>query len=123
MSALAPITAKRTWLVHDLTVWGTGASSGIELLLAESPTATGELYFNTAEIGNATQSIEFSQLTDHRGNPLPSTISAPHVIVRAHSTTLVHLVGRETDSGFKIARDSDSPDTVTVDVVVIEMGE
>ena len=123
MSALAHITAKRTWLVHDLTVWGTGTLGAIEFLLADGPTATGELYFGTADIGDSAQSVEFSQLTDHRGNQLPSTISAPHVMIRSRSTTPVYLIGRETNSGFKIARNSNAPDRATVDLIVIEMGE
>lgn len=122
-STLANIKAKRTWLVHDLVVWGTGTSTALELLLAETPTVSGELYFNTAFLGDSAQSVEFGQLTDHRGNSLPATISQPHIIIRPRSTTAAYTIGRETDHGFRIARDSVSNGPAVVDLLIIEMGE
>ncbi|MCM2271814.1 MAG: hypothetical protein NDJ18_04575 [candidate division Zixibacteria bacterium] len=122
-STLANIKAKRTWLVHDLVVWGTGNTAALDLLLAETPTLSGELYFNTAFLGDSAQSVEFGQLTDHRGHQLPSTISQPHIIIRPRSNTLACLIGHETDRGFRIARDSASIGPAVVDLLIFEMGE
>jgi hypothetical protein len=123
MPALQRITARRTWLVHDFSVWGTPTLGELEFLISEFPIASGEIYYGTADIGDSAQTIEFGQLTDHRGNSLPSTISSPHVIVRSHSQTPVFLVGRESDSSFKIAHDPSTSGPVTVDLLITEMGE
>lgn len=123
MSSLERVTSHRCWIVHDFAVWGRPTLGELDLLLYESPTATGEIFFSTAEIGDSAQTVEFSQLTDHRGNQLPSIISAPHIIIRPRSADSVFLIGYETNSAFAIAHDADLDSPVLVDLFITEMGE
>ena len=61
-------------------------------------------------------------LSDHRGNQLPDALDAARVIVRPRGTETAFIVGGESSSGFKIARDPDAVGPVTVDLMIIERG-
>jgi hypothetical protein len=119
--SLERITAKRTWFVPDILICGTPSLGELEFLACEG-VANSNIYFGTADIGVSVQEIEFSYLTDHRGNQLPAEISAPRVIIRSRSTTPVFLIGAETDTSFKIARDPNASASVMTDLYIIEMG-
>ena len=123
MSTLERVTARRTWLLHDFAVWGIPTLGELDLLLAEFPSSSGELFYSKADIGDSAQTVEFSHLTDHRGNPLPDTINTPHIIVRPRSSAAAFLVGRETDHSFRIAHDPAVDGPVIVDLLITEMGE
>lgn len=66
--------------------------------------------------------MAFSDLTDHRGNQLPSTIASPRVIIRPRSSDTAFVISEESETNFKIARDPDASGPVTVDLLVVEMG-
>lgn len=123
MTSLERVTSRRCWMVHDFAVWGRPTLGELDLLLYRSPVASGEIFFGQADIGDAAQTVEFSQLTDHRGNQLPATISAPQVIIRPRSADSAFLIGHETSSSFRIAHDVNSDGPVLVDLFITEMGD
>jgi hypothetical protein len=84
--------------------------------------STGRLLFGTATIGGVAQDIQYGNLVDYRGNTLPATINSPRVLIRPRSSYLAYLVGEESNTGLKIARDSAAPGPVYVDLFIYEMG-
>ncbi|MFH2050150.1 MAG: hypothetical protein ABIJ12_11945, partial [bacterium] len=91
-------------------------------LILEQTGSDKAILYGQAGVGDGSQSVAFSDLTDHRGNTLPDSINSPRIIVRSHGENAVFIVGTEKSSSFKIARDPESENNVTVDLMVIEMG-
>jgi len=111
------------WLVPDFVVWGLPGLGEIEYLDVENIDGTKSVSFGSAGIGDTSQSVTFANLTDVRGNSLPAFSNRSLVTVRSHDQSQVFVVGTETDSGFKIARDADSLGPVTVDLIITELGD
>jgi len=111
------------WLVPDFVVWGLPGLGEIEYLDVENIDGTKSVSFGSAGIGDTSQSVTFANLTDVRGNSLPAFLNRSLVTVRSHDQSQVFVVGTETDSGFKIARDADSLGPVTVDLIITELGD
>lgn len=109
------------WLAPDYSVWGIPASATVTMVSAESIDGEVRIFYDHAQIGGAEQVVAFGELTDHRGNKLPAQIKSPKVIALSRSTDAVFVVGRESTSGFKIARGSSASGSVIVDLLIIEM--
>lgn len=123
LSGIERITARRIWFVPDLTVWGLPSLGEHEFLALELVAGVKSVYYGSATISQNEQAVSFDQLVDHRGNHLPATINSATVIPRSKSGTAVFVVGRESASGFKIARDPDSDSPVTADLLIVELGD
>ena len=123
ISGLERIKARRAWLVPDFNVWGLADIGQAEYLIHETVNATSSVLFGSTVIGQAEQEVSFSDLTDHRGNSLPTTISSPCVLPRAKDRYSAFVVGPESAGKFKIARDPEAPSAVSVDLLIVEMGE
>jgi len=121
-SALSRITARRIWFVPHFGVWGAPDWGDLKYLVIEETEAMKSVLFGSVSIGDCTQTVLFEDLIDHRGNPLPATINNPCVMIRPRSEAAVFVVGDESPAGFKIARSDDGYDSVTVDLVVMELG-
>lgn len=122
IAALERINARRVWFVPEVEVWGLPASTTIEFLTLEQVESNKTVGYTEMGIGESAQLLSFSALIDHRGNSLPPTIQTPRVLVRSRGTESAFVVGQETDSAFKLARDPATSGPVTVDLLVIEMG-
>ena len=122
-NGLVQLTAHRIWHVINFNVWGVQNLGEIEYLNLEQVDATKSVAFGSINIGDSSQSVSFAGLTDRRGNSLPANIAKPLVIARSLSDRQVFMVGTETSTGFKIARDSKSNKPVTTDLIIIELGE
>lgn len=122
ISGLEKVKSKRSWFVESISVWGLAQEGQIDFAVVENTNSTLTLLFANQSIGSSLQTINFSDLTDHRGNQLPATMDSPRILIRPRSETAVFIVGQESDQSFKIARDSDASGPVTVDLMVIEMG-
>jgi hypothetical protein len=122
LSGLEKIKSRRAWLVPDFMVWGLPALGELEFLLVENVDNERGVFFNTVDLVDTIQEVSFDQLTDHRGNQLPSEISSPVVIPRSKSGVAVYVVGKESDSKFKIARSEGGEDTAMTDLLIMEMG-
>ena len=123
ISGRESVLARRMWFVPDVVVWGRPGLGEIEFLAFEKSGSSGSVFLGTTGIGDSAQEIRFDQLTDHRGNYLPATISSPRVIPRSKDGTAVFVVGQETPTAFKIGHDPDVSTTVTSDLLIVEMGD
>jgi hypothetical protein len=122
MDTLTYLKGRRLWVVRDVIAWGLASDASLYFLGEEDVDSTGRLLFGMATIGGEAQDIQFSDLVDYRGNALPSSIDSPRVLIRPRSSYLAYIVGEESNTGFKIARDSSAPGPVSVDFFIYEMG-
>ncbi len=123
LSGLEKVKSHRMWFVPGFMVWGLPGLEDAEYLAFEETPSSSSIFFAETDICDAGQLVAYSQLTDHRGNNLPETISAPKVFPRARGTEPVFIVGEENSQSFRIGRDSDASGPVTVDLLIVEMGE
>lgn len=122
-SGLEAVKAKRVWFIHDYSIWGVSQDAEIDFLVVESVDAVSTFLFGNQAIGSSLQEVAFGDLTDHRGNKLPQQIDSPRVILRSQSDQQVFIVGQESDTHFKIARNSESTESILSDLMIIEMGK
>lgn len=111
------------WVVPNIVVWGLAGLGEVEYLIIEQVDAIKSMSFGSAGIGNTAQSVSFDTLKDVRGNLLPTTIKKPLVTARSQNESQVFVIGTETDTGFRIARDPAAKSPVTVDLIITELGE
>lgn len=109
-------------MVEDFQVYGTADEARFMYLGVESVDNTNRIMFGTTGIGGTVQDVRFSDLKDFRGNTLPDTIDSPKVLTRPRSNYTTYLVGEESDTGFRVARDSGAPGPVCVDLFIYELG-
>ncbi|RKX21916.1 MAG: hypothetical protein DRP35_03175 [Candidatus Zixiibacteriota bacterium] len=121
-SGLEAVKAKRVWFIHNYSIWGVSQDAEIDFLAVESVDTVSTILFGNQEIGSSLQEVAFENLTDHRGNNLPQQIDSPKVIPRSLSGQNIFIVGQESDTHFKIARNSDTTESVLCDLMIIEMG-
>jgi hypothetical protein len=122
-AGLQTLTARRAWFVPDFMVWGIAGPGELEYLALEKIDANLSIYFGTANLDSGPQEVAFGDLTDHRGNSLPSTIKSPRIFPRSRSTDTVFVVGSESAGSFQIARDPQATRPVPVDLLIVEMGD
>jgi hypothetical protein len=122
MQTLAYLKGRRLWVVRDVSVWGGADAACLCFMGLEKVAAASRVMFGTAPAAGAVQDIRFSDLIDHKGNPLPPSIASPRVLVRPRSAFLAFIVGEESGTAFRIARDPDAPGPVNVDLFIYETG-
>jgi len=123
MQTLAYIKSHRLWVVRDLLVWGLAGDTRLPYLAVENVSGQRRLMFGLATIGQTIQDVRFENLIDCKGNPLPASINSPRVLIRPTSPETAYLVGHESDTGFRVARDPRAAEAVNVDLFIFEMGE
>ena len=122
LPGLEKVKSHRVWFVPGFVVWGLAGWSEVEFVTLEQAGSDLSALFGAVDVGDSAQQVAFSDLRDHRGNQLPSTISMPRILVRPKTNETAFIVGDESSESFKIARDLDSAGPVTVDLLVVEMG-
>jgi len=122
MNSLLYLRGRRMWFVPDLSIWGVSAATTITFVAVESVQGSVRIEVSQEPLGQATQSVSYADLIDHRGNHLPASITEPKVLIQPKSLDRAYLVGRESGAGFSVARDISASGPVTADIVVIEMG-
>ncbi|MBU0982364.1 MAG: hypothetical protein KKA42_00725 [candidate division Zixibacteria bacterium] len=123
MNGLQNITARRAWLVPSFAVWGTQPAGEQEFLCCTTIDGVDSIHYGATSFGETEQEVLFQDLRDHRGNYLPETIKSPAVILRPRNSGSVFVVGRESRDRFKIAHDAAVSSPVSVDLLIIEMGD
>jgi hypothetical protein len=123
MSGWERLNARRSWFVPDFAVWGQPSLGEHEYVALEKIGSIRSVYYGAASIGESQQEVLFNQLADHRGNQLPSQLECPRVFVRARGSIAAFTVGCESSDRFKIARNTDTAGPVTVDLLIVEMGD
>lgn len=122
MDSLTYLRGRRLWVIRDYAVWGVTEGMRVNYLCVEEANNAGRILFGEAGIGETEQDVIFTELTDFRGNRLPDKIASPKVVVGPRSQYPVYIVGNESDSGFRIARDPSAPGAVHADLFIYEMG-
>ena len=123
MPVVDAVMSKRSWLVPNVSVWGVSQEATVDFITVEESDSGKYVLAGSLPIGSSLQEIAYGDLRDHRGNTLPASIASPHVIPRPRSETPVFVVGQETDTAFRIARDSRASGPVTVDLLIVEMDD
>ena len=123
ISGLEQVAAHRIWFVPNFIVWGVPGLDDIELLVVEHTSSGDAVGFSSITVEGASQDVLYADLTDHRGNQLPASVSSPRVIPRTHEAKQAFVVGAESAASFRIARDPDAPGPLTADLLVVEMGD
>ncbi len=113
----------RVWYVPDVQVWGTQAWGDLSMLMVENSEGTRSLMYHAVDIGGSSQEMLFSSLRDFRGNQLPQSIANPRVMICPRSAYTAFPVGSVSNKSFRIARDLKAAGPVTVDLLILEMGE
>ncbi len=117
------VLARRMWFIPGVVIWGVPGLGEIEYVVAERVDGTVSILRGSASPGGGEQSVAYAELTDYRGNALPATLAAPRVMLRSHDRYNTFVVGTESPSSVRVARDPESPSPVTADLLVIEMGD
>jgi len=121
ISGLERVLSHRQWFVPDVVIWGQPSLDDVDCLFLEQVGSDKSVLFGSLSVGGGSQVISFADLVDHRGNNLPDSINSPRVFIRPHSPETTFIVGTESNSSFKIARDPDSNGQVTADLFIIEL--
>ena len=122
MDTLTYLKSRRMWVIRDFSVSGLASDAELYYLIAEEVDSSTRLGFGLISAGDSSQGVNFADLTDFKGNSLPSTINSPRIIAVSRSEYNAFIVGNESNSGFKIARDANAPGPIEVDLFVFEMG-
>jgi hypothetical protein len=115
-------TAKRSWYVPDIQVWGAEGWGDFEYLILEDVESVNSILFDKKSIGENNQLIKYADLRDFRGNLLPEKIINPKIMIKNKTEKSAFIIGSESDEGFTIARESSAQNPVPVDLYIIEMG-
>jgi hypothetical protein len=116
------LRGRRVWYIREYSVWGTADEAALSYIGVESVDSTGRIMFGLSAIGGSVQNVNFSELIDFKGNAIPSNINSPRVIIRPRSPFHIHIVGEESNAGFRIARDPSAPGPLTADIFIMELG-
>ena len=123
ISGIDRVKGKRMWFVPDFLVWGQTGLGQIEFLTLENINGEGTVLFDRTDLADNVQEVAFGELTDHRGNSVPSSLDCPRVIPRSRSGCPAFIAGTETATTFKIGHAPDYDGPTPVDLLIIEMGD
>ncbi len=109
----------RRWIVGGVPVYGLDSAVDFPLVMTEFGNPA-RVMFCLPQLGGQQQVVNFDQLTDIFGNPLPQTIVAPVVIVVPRSEANCYLPDRPYETGFRICRDRQAAGEAVVDLLIME---
>ena len=121
-STLAYLRSRRSWLVENLSVWGSDTEAEFVLAAAETVGSDVRVGFWPVSLGGQVQEISFASLIDNRGNHLPVAIKRPAVIVIARGRRSAYVKSVNGETGFMIVRSDSDGAPVGVDLMVFETG-
>jgi len=107
LTPLNDVLARRLWFIPGFVVWGVPGLSEIDFVAAEQIGGATALRHGAAVPGGGPQTVLYADLVDHRGNALPAALASPRVWLRPQGATPAFVVGAETPSSFRVARDPD----------------
>ena len=114
------LRSNRKFLVTDFVVYGDYSDAEGGLLYTEQVSSERRMIFAHSFISDDEQEIYFGNLYDYKSNQLPGKINNPKIIILPKNDVYCFLVGSETETGFKIAKDNPAK-TGLVDLLIIEM--
>jgi len=122
INGIALVNSNRVWYVPDVNVWGSTVWSELDMAMVEETENVMAVFYNTGNPGDNIQEIKYQDLTDYRGNKLPAQISNPRILVKQKSENTAYIAGVEGGESFRITREKSAPESVTVDLIIYEMG-
>ncbi len=119
---LSYLLGRRMWWISGVGVWGELADFEPEFIMTQTDGASKRIVHAKFAIGGAAQVVRFDELTDIRGNKLPTTLSSPRVLAVPKGESNVIVRGQESAESFLLAKQSASSSVTVVDLLIIEMG-
>ena len=116
------LRGRRVWVVNNFSVWGEYSAVVPILIWTETGASSNRLIFARENLGGFEQAVNFSDLSDFKGNQLPQTIANPKVIILQKNEVECLVIGQESQTGFKIAKLTDGDQNGVVDLVIVENG-
>src|SRR3990170_8108390 len=116
------LRGRRVWVVNNFSVYGEYSAVTPVLVWSEMGASSHRIIFSREILGGFEQAVSFAQLYDFRGNQLPLSIASPKVIILQKNEVDCLVVGQETQTGFKIAKLSQTEQNGMVDLVIVENG-
>jgi hypothetical protein len=115
------LRGRRVWLVKNFCVWGEYSAVDFLLVHTEVGESSKRIMLDRVYLGGNEQDVSFDSLYDFKGNQLPQQIVSPKVL-SLPLNEISCMVIEESDSGFKIAKGSNSVENGLVDLLIFEMG-
>ena len=115
------LRGRRVWLVKNFCVWGEYSAVDFLLVHTEIGETSKRIMLDRTSLGGKEQEVSFDSLYDFRGNQLPQQITSPKVLSLPLNEVSCMVI-EESDSGFKIAKGSDSAENGLVDLLIFELG-
>jgi len=115
------LRSNRKWLVRDYTVWGDNGNYQADMVLTEENAPNDRVIFHHQYSGGIPQIVNFADLTDHRGNQIPTMIKNAHIILIAKSPIQSFILGPVGSTSFHIAKPSTQSGDSIVDILIMEM--
>ena len=114
------LRGRKIWLVKNFCIWGEYSAVDLLLVHAEIGETSKRIIMDRVSLGGKEQEVNFDSLYDFKGNKLPQQISSPKVLALP-SNEVSCMVMEESNSGFKIAKRSDSAENGLVDLLIFEL--
>ncbi|MDP3025553.1 MAG: hypothetical protein Q8O10_08470 [candidate division Zixibacteria bacterium] len=114
------LRGRRVWLVKNFCIWGEYSAVDLLLVHTEIGETSKRIIMDRVSLGGKEQEVNFDSLYDFKGNKLPQQISSPKVLALP-SNEVSCMVMEEFNSGFKIAKRSDSVENGLVDLLIFEL--
>ncbi len=122
-TTLAYLRSRRAWLVKDIAIWGTDREAELKIALTEQVGSDVRLGWWSISLGGQFQYINFTDLTDSRGNQLPASIVNPAIIIIPRGKPGAFIKSVDGDAGFSVARNDSDSAPVLIDVMIFETGQ
>jgi hypothetical protein len=114
------LRGNRKFLINDFMVYGDFSTAEGGLLFTETSAGMSRIMFAHSFISENEQLVKYCNLYDYKSNQLPENLSSPKVIILPRNDVHCFLVGSETETGFKIAKNCPEK-TGLVDLIIMEM--
>ncbi|OGC80601.1 MAG: hypothetical protein A2W07_01275 [candidate division Zixibacteria bacterium RBG_16_43_9] len=114
------LRGRKIWLVKNFCIWGEYSAVDLLLVHTEIGETSKRIIMDRVSLGGKEQEVNFDSLYDFKGNKLPQQISSPKVLALP-SNEVSCMVMEESNSGFKIAKRSDSVENGLVDLLIFEL--
>ncbi len=102
-------------------MWGEYSAVDLLLVHTEVGESSKQILLDRVTLGGKEQEVSFDSLYDFKGNQLPQQIVSPKVLALPLNEVSCMVI-EESDSGFKIAKGSDSSENGLVDLLIFELG-
>jgi len=115
------LRGRRVWLVKNFCVWGEYSAVDLLFVHTELGQSSKRIVLDRVGLGGEVQEVSFNSLYDYKGNQLPPEINSPKVLALPKNEAFCMVI-EESNSGFKIAKETNSTENGLVDLLILELG-